>query len=256
MSNMKILIIEDEKISAARMFKLTSDAIPDATILGPVPSVKGAKEIIDANPDIELIFSDIRLEDGLSFSLLDSLNTNAVIVFTTAYNEYGIKAFDYNCVSYILKPVQKDDILTALEKYRKRYLIPSMEKVKEMAQAMISEEKMWRKRLVVSLGEKERLVSMSDISYFESEYGNTNVYFRGGGRGSIDQSLTKILPELDPSRFLQVSRQHIIAYDDVLEIGKGSDGKPEIVMNSSSRAPITCTRYCYGKLKDLIGEND
>lgn len=251
---MKIFIIEDEKITAARMFKLTQEVVPDAEILGPAPNISSAKDILDKHKDIDIIFSDIMLEDGLCFNLLDSVDTNAVIIFTTAYNEYAIKAFDYNCVGYILKPIQKSDIIESLNKYKKRYLLPSLSKVKEMANAIENGEKIWRKGVIINIGDSEILVSMSEVSYIESEYGNTKIFLKDGRYGFIEQSLIKLSKELDPSKFLQVSRQHIIAFDSIKSILKKSKDNPEIEI-ALGKVRIVCTRYSYTKLKTLIEEN-
>lgn len=249
---MKVLIIEDEIVTASRMFKLTSDAVPEAEILGPVPSIKAAKELMTANPDIDLVFSDIRLEDGLSFSLLDTVNTEAVVVFTTAYNEYALNAFEYNSVSYILKPVQKDDVVAAVEKYRKHYLTPNMEMLKRMSQEMKENKPLWRHSIVVNFGASEQIVPVNDISFIESEFGNTNVYLVGGDHGTVGQSLTKLSAELDPSQFLHVSRQHIVSISSVRKINRGGEGRPEIVMDVDRGTPIVCTRLTFNKLKDLL----
>lgn len=246
------MIIEDEIVTGARMLKITSEAVPDDQILGPVPSIKAAKEMLLAHKDINLIFSDIRLEDGLSFSLLDSVNTEAVIVFTTAYNEYALKAFEYNSVSYILKPVQKDDVIAAIEKYQKHYLAPNLPMLKQMSEEMRDNRPMWRHSLIMKRGDIEEIVPVTSISYIESEFGNTNIYLKNGIHGSVDVSLTKLSSELDPSQFLHVSRQNIIALGSVVKFSRGGDGRPEIMMDVSKDTPIICTRLAFNKLKDVL----
>lgn len=248
---MKILIIEDEKITAARMYKLTHEAVPEAEILGPVQDIASAKEILSQNGNIDIIFSDIRLGDGLCFTLLDSIDTNAVVIFTTAYNEYAIKAFDYNCVGYILKPIQKSDIVESVEKFEKRYLLPSLSKVKEMADSMQRSETLFRKRIIMNTGGTETLVSISKVSYFKSEYGSTKIFLKDGRYGYVEQSLQKLLKELDDKQFLQVSRQHIVAFDSIKAIHKRIQNNPEIETDLSG-PNIVCTRYSYAKLKALI----
>lgn len=249
---MKVLIIEDEIVTATRMLNLTKAAIPGAEILGPVPSIKAAKEILLANPDINMIFSDIRLEDGLSFSLLDSVSSEAVVVFTTAYNEYALKAFEYNSIGYILKPVQKEDIEGALDKYQKNFLKPNLARLQQMSKEMQDNRPMWRHSIVTMIRGAEQIVPVTDISYIESEFGNTYIYLRDGVHGTVDQSLTKLSTELDPEQFLHVSRQHIVSLSSIRTFNRGAEGRPEMCMEGGRTEPVVCTRITFNKLKDII----
>ena len=95
---MKVLIIEDEAPLAERLRSLLARLRPEWKIIGPVADIRSASAAIRSNPDLDLIFADIRLEDGYSFEVFDSVSTDALIVFTTAYDEYALRAFDYNCI--------------------------------------------------------------------------------------------------------------------------------------------------------------
>lgn len=113
---MNVLIIEDEPILAKALERELSPILPNMNL-----SVTNSKaetiDFLNNNPEQDIIFSDIRLSDGLSFEIFDHVTTSASIIFTTAYNEYSIRAFDYNCIGYILKPVHEEQLKKVLDKF-------------------------------------------------------------------------------------------------------------------------------------------
>ena len=113
--NMNILIIEDEKHNADRLMRLLSSYEDNITIYGPLTSVVEVRDFFNSKRSIDLILSDIRLTDGLSFDALEDVTENIPVIFTTAYDEYALKAFNYNGIAYLLKPIEKDELAGAID---------------------------------------------------------------------------------------------------------------------------------------------
>ncbi len=116
---MNVILIEDEGIALRKLKKIISEIAPETVFLAELESVTDAGKWFQNNRDapVDLIFSDIQLSDGLSFEIFETLNTQLPIIFTTAYNEYALRAFKLNGVDYLLKPIQKDELQKALNKF-------------------------------------------------------------------------------------------------------------------------------------------
>ena len=104
---MKVLIIEDESLSAQALERTLMELRPDWDVAGRTTSIEASLRFLAEHKDMDIIFSDIRLDDGLSFAIFDKVETKAAVVFVTGYDEYAIRAFEYNCADYLMKPVQK-----------------------------------------------------------------------------------------------------------------------------------------------------
>lgn len=222
---MKALIIEDERLSAEALRGALVSLKPEIKIVGVTTNIKDSVEAISANPDLDIIFSDIKIDDGLSFSVFEQVKTKAMVVFTTAYDEYALKAFDYNCVDYLLKPVSEEALQRALTK--SETFNPDIDNaaIKETSEAIINHDIKYRSRILLDIGRETIIRKVSDICYIYSEKGNTRVFVSDGTWGSIDNSLISIIQSLPPSVFIRVNRQVIvnINYIDKFTTGLGRE---------------------------------
>jgi DNA-binding LytR/AlgR family response regulator len=207
---MKALIIEDERpISDALKGSLLS-LRPDIEIIGVTTNIKDSVGAITANPDLDIIFSDIKIDDGLSFSVFSEVETDAMVVFTTAYDEYALKAFDYNCIDYLLKPVSEEALRRALSKCESFRPKVDKETIKSTSEAVINKDIKYRRKILLEIGRDTIIRNVSDICYIFSEKGNTRVFVSDGIWGSIDNSLIDIIHSLPPSVFYRVNRQALV----------------------------------------------
>ena len=215
---LKVIIIEDEAPLAEGLVASLRKLKPDIEIAATAADVQEAVDAINRHPDIDLVFADIRLGDGYSFDVFDKVQTRAMIVFTTAYDEYALKAFDYDCIDYLLKPIDLKDLEDALNRYEKRAPSTHVADSRRVAAQLFSEEKAFRSRLKLDRVDSTFIIDTRDICYVEYDLGNVKVFCRNGMYGTTTLSLTKLAAELDPARFIKVSRTHIVNLEEVLMI--------------------------------------
>lgn len=207
---MKTLIIEDERIPAERLRDMLLRLRPGMDVSGPVRTVRDAEEYIRRHPELDLILSDIRLEDGNCFECFDKISTKAMIVFTTAYDEYALKAFDYNCVDYLMKPVSSRELETALSKCERRTNLTSDSVIHEVSGDIIHQTVCYRKRLMLNRGEELMVCSVPDICFIETQGGYTRVFLMNGKWGATTISLQELASSLPQDTFFRLSRQVIV----------------------------------------------
>ena len=215
---LKIIIIEDEAPLAQGLASSLRKLRPDIDILATAADVQQAVDAINNHPDIDLVFADIRLGDGYSFDVFDKVQTNAMIVFTTAYDEYALKAFDYDCIDYLLKPCDLKDLKDALERFEKRAPSTHLVDSRRIASQLFSGDKTFRSRLKLDRIDSTVIIDTQDICYVEYDLGIVKVFCRNGIYGTKTLSLTKLAAELDPDRFLKVSRTLIVNLAEIVMI--------------------------------------
>lgn len=212
---MKVLIIEDEKPLAQGLLSILENCGRDIQVIGTAANIADAVDLIRSCPELQLIFADIRIEDGYSFDVFSAVSTNALIVFTTAYEEYALKAFDYDCIDYVMKPYDMADIVSALEKYERRILHTGVDDARRAMDYLRGKPAQYRQRLELHRADSTRIVDTQEICYIEYELGNVRVFCKDGFSGSVDKSLSRLYEELNPELFLKVSRNHIISIGQV-----------------------------------------
>ena len=215
---LRVIIIEDETPLAAGLAASLRKLRPDIQIVATAGSVQQAVDAIQEHPDIDLVFADIRLGDGYSFDVFDKVRTDAMIVFTTAYDEYALKAFDYDCIDYLLKPYDHKDLEDALGRYEKRLPATHVDDSRRVASRLFAGYKTYRSRLELNRIDSTIIIDTQDICYVEYDLGNVKVFCRNGMYGTSSLSLTKLAEELDPAHFLKVSRTHIVNLGEILMI--------------------------------------
>lgn len=163
---MNVVVIEDEPLAAQRLEKVILELEPSWVVRGKIDSVKSAVRWFQQN-SVDLIFMDIQLADGLSFEIFEQHTVQVPVIFTTAYNEYALKAFKVNSIDYILKPVDKDELASAIKKFKK-LTKPVMQQtmLESIAQAMKMLTRTYKERFMIKTGEHLRSIETSNILYF------------------------------------------------------------------------------------------
>ncbi len=213
---MKILIIEDEPLVAKDLQSHLSKLIPDATQLGPLASVSSAIKWFSENELPDLILSDIRLSDGSSFEVFEKLSINCPIIFTTAYDEYAIRAFKLNSIDYLLKPVDAKELDSALKKYKSLSAQPALaDQLKSFLGSLGKEQKKYKERFLSLQRNTMVPVVTEDIAFFQKEE-LIFIYTRGNEKTiSEHQTLDEVEGLLDPEKFFRVNRQYIVHIQSV-----------------------------------------
>lgn len=218
---MKALIIEDEGPIATLLESMLRELRTDIDIVGVTTDISGSVAAISAHPDLDIIFSDIKIDDGLSFSVYDRVSTNAMVVFTTAYNEYALKAFDYNCVDYLIKPISKDALERALNKFEQRIPHADESVIRATADDIRHQSLSNRKRVLLQRGSDTIIYEVDQICFIQTEKGNTRVFLKDGLWGDIDISLIELLKSLSPELFCRISRQVVVNIDSIKKLTPG-----------------------------------
>lgn len=215
---MKILIIEDEYTLARSLMQDIKQIRPSAEIIALTTNIKDSVSALIANPDTDIVFADIRIDDGLSFSIFQQVKTTALIIFTTAYNEYALRAFDFNCADYLLKPIDIAALEKAFQKCEQHIPGLAVEDIGGLANDIITHTKSYRKRLFLEKGNCTLVVKTNEICYVYTEKGYTRVYMQDGSWGITGLSLVELCNSLNPSQFLRISRQCIVNVECVTTI--------------------------------------
>jgi DNA-binding LytR/AlgR family response regulator len=211
----KALIIEDEPAASRRLEKMIREADPMVEIIGKLDSVSSSIRWFTNNPQPDLVFLDINLGDGLSFGIFDEIDVQCPVIFTTAYDEYAIKAFKVNSIDYLLKPIKQEELNFSIRKFRSHQLEQkdSMhDKIRLMLESMKSPEERWKKRFVVNFGDRIKAIETTEIAYFMILEKSVFLVTHQNDSYGINYSLDQLDGLLDPSRFYRVNRKYIVAF--------------------------------------------
>lgn len=233
---MRILILEDEALAAERLQNMVKSCQPDAVVLGTIKSVGKGLQWLEENPEPDLILSDIQLLDGLSFELYKQHPVKCPIIFTTAYDQYALQAFEVNSVDYLLKPVQEEKLCAALEKLHVMTPKPllSSSDLDALAEMLESRKPQYKSRFLVKLGQKIRSVAVTDLLYFFTEDKLTFLMTKEGEKFPVDFSLEELESLVDPNQFFRINRKYTVTIDAVKEIHPYFKGRLKLELHQSS----------------------
>lgn len=205
---MRVVIIEDEKPAAQKLQKAIIKCNGNIEVAAILNSTKDATAWLRENPLPELIFMDIELSDGLSFSIFEKVPITCPVIFTTAYDEYWQEAFEHNSIDYLLKPVLQEKLETALKKYEtlKKYFTLNYQKLQQWQ----SENNEYKKRFLVKRGADYISIKTEDIPYFYATHKLVCMVDNKNQKFILDQSLADIEKRLDPSQFYRVNRRYLV----------------------------------------------
>jgi two-component system response regulator LytT len=256
---MTTIIIEDEK-PAARLLqrKLGKINIEVGVMLH---SVEEALDWFSKNEHPDLIFLDIQLSDGLSFEIFEKVDIKSAVIFTTAYDEYALRAFKLNSVDYLLKPIDEDDLEVAVLKFKERLHFSktsekeSMQFDFEQIKKMLSNpfEKTFKKRFTVKIGQNLKVISTDEIECFFSENKGTYIHTFDNRNYLVDTTLELLEQELDIAAFYRISRKFIIPLKAIKEIVVYSNSRLKIILPTYKEDEVVVSREKVSDFKNWIG---
>ena len=214
---MKVVIVEDEALAAEKLGTLLKKVIPEVQILTFIESVEEAVEWFSQNPAPDLVFMDIQLDDGISFEIFDTIKLDVPVIFTTAYNEYAIRAFKVNSVDYLLKPIEEEALAAAIVKFRKVSQQP-VDFESRIAGVLSQFREKYKSRFFVKTGLRFQSIPVEKISCFFVEERFTFLKTQEGKTCDLDFSLDQLQKLVDPTLFFRVSRNFLVNINAIEDI--------------------------------------
>jgi two-component system response regulator LytT len=251
---MMTIIIEDEK-PAARLLQRKLERL-NIQVGVMLHSVEEAINWFSNNEHPELIFLDIQLSDGLSFEIFEKIEIKSAVIFTTAYDEYALRAFKLNSIDYLLKPIDEDDLEVAVSKFKAR--LPKQETLQldfEQIKKMLSNpfEKNHKKRFTVKIGQHLKVITTDEIECFFSENKGTYLHTFDNRNYLIETTLELLEQELDPKDFYRVSRKFIVPLKAIKEIVVYSNSRLKVILPSYKEDEVIVSREKVADFKNWIG---
>ena len=240
---MKVLIIEDEKPSARRLQRMLEKL--GVTTNKMLHSVEESINWFNNNDHPDLIFLDIQLSDGLSFEIFDTINIKSSIIFTTAFDEYALKAFKLNSIDYLLKPIDEEELQVAVEKYKE--LKPqasnvqlNFDDIKKLLGNPLERE--YKQRFTTKIGQHLKMISADEIECFYSENKGTYAHTTSGRDYLLDTTLENLEQELSPKVFFRISRKYYININAIKDIISYTNSRLELKLNSYTTQEVIVAR--------------
>lgn len=255
---MTTLIIEDEK-PAARLLQRKLEKL-DIAVETMLHSVEESLHWFSNNDHPDLIFLDIQLSDGLSFEIFEKINIQSAIIFTTAYDEYALKAFKLNSIDYLLKPIDEDDLEVAVTKFKNR--IPKIDAGNqnlqldfEQIRQMLSNpfEKNYKKRFTVKIGQHLKVINTDEIECFFSENKGTYIHTFDNRNYLVDSTLEILEQELDMKDFFRVSRKFIVPLTAIKEIQVYTNSRLKVILPTYKEDEVIVSREKVQDFKAWLG---
>jgi len=251
---MNAIIVEDEAIAARKLTRLLEAR--SINILNVLSSVEKLKAQLHKEEEPDLYFFDIHLSDGIVFDALAEKQPSAPIIFTTAYDQYAIKAFKQNSIDYLLKPIDEAELDAALDKFKKSQNKSDIDlnSITSMLQSMSSSEvKKYKKRFSIKIGDKLRSINIEDVLFFYSD-NKINFLFCNDGRAyPIDNSIEEISNQLDPQQFFRVNRGCVVQINSIAEVIAYSNSRLKVKVAKASSHEIIVSRDRVKEFKKWLG---
>ncbi|WP_242093183.1 LytR/AlgR family response regulator transcription factor [Aestuariivivens sediminicola] len=246
---MNVIIIEDEKPSARRLQRILKNLNVHTDIM--LHSVEEAVAWFEQHEHPDLIFLDIQLSDGLSFEIFEQVEIKSSIIFTTAYDEYALKAFKLNSIDYLLKPIDEEELAIAVSKYKDRVYPnqPVTLDFNDIKNLLINPlDRAYKKRFSVKVGQHLKLINIDDIECFYSQNKGTYLCTTDGRNYLLDTTLEHLENELEPALFFRVSRKFIVNINAIKDMISYSNSRLQIKLNAYSEDLVIVARE---KVKDF-----
>lgn len=244
---MKVLVVEDEPLAAEKIIGYINELIPEAAAEGPITNIEEGIHWFENHDEPDVIISDIMLADGLCFEIYKSIHIKCPVIFTTAYDEYAIRAFEVNSVDYLLKPISKDKLEASLKKIT---ALPGKTQedidFNKLAELLRQTSKTYKSRFLVKIGQKIKAVPTNKIAYFFTQDKLSFIVSHQGEKFPVDYSLEEIDAMVDPDYFFRINRKYVVHIEAVKEIHPYFKGrlklnlKPDVdedIVISSEKTP-------------------
>lgn len=244
---MKILIVEDEELAAERLAQLVKEIEPGAEIYGPIDTVTATLSHLKQHRDYDLILLDIQLADGKSFSIFEDFEVVTPVIFTTAYDEYALQAFELNSIDYLLKPVNREKLKSSLEKFRKLKEYygegnPNNQLYEMIRNLKTPEKSAYKNRFLINKGDAMIPIKISEIASFYAEEKEVFLLTNDNKRFIIPHTIEELSENLDPKLFFRVNRQFIVSIEAIHKVHNYFNFKLKVELNADPKLEIIVSR--------------
>ena len=252
---MKILIVEDEPLAAAQLAAHISALQPKAQILAVCDTVKATVNWLQNNEAPDVAFFDIQLGDGLSFDIFEQTNFNQPVIFTTAYDDYAIRAFKVNSVDYLLKPIERNELKKALDKFEQLAQSAKSSFTPDVLHEVMAslKKKNYKERFLVKVGTHLRVIETSDVLYFYSFEKGTYAKLSDGKDYLLDQSLELVEGMVDPNIFFRINRKYLIAIKSINDVVAYSNSRLRLKVQHANNDDFLVAREKVKSFKGWLG---
>ena len=253
---MRILIVEDETLLAKGLQKLLLAIEPGAQVCGVTQSVVETVQWLRQNPAPDLVLMDIELADGQSFDIFKQVELNAPIIFTTAYDEFAIKAFKVNSIDYLLKPIKENELRHAIEKFKNAGKMQDSISIRNLLQKLeqLNKPTGYRNRFLVKKGQKMLSMDISDVAYIFSENKCSFIRTHQNQKYIVDIPLDVLEKELSPHQFFRANRQYIVTSKAVISIHQWFNQKLKVELKPETDEHIIISRDKANVFRAWMGE--
>lgn len=241
---MNILIIEDEELAASRLEKLVKELIPSAIILDRIDTVTRAVVFFKSNPAPDLTLMDIQLADGISFEIFQQCDVKSPVIFTTAYDEYALRAFKVNSIDYILKPVDREEFRLAIDKFRRLRSADGIgpDVLQNIQETINLLTRKYKTRFVIKVGEHLRTVEIKNIDYFFSQEKTTFCCTNDNRKIIIDFTMEQLEDMVDPALYYRINRKYLVSAGAINDIITYTNSRLRLVLKNSQDSDIIVAR--------------
>jgi DNA-binding LytR/AlgR family response regulator len=248
---MNVLIVEDEHLAAEKLEKMLLTADPEIKIQAKLESVIDSINWLSSHDRPDLIFLDIQLDDGISFEIFDSIRLDVPIIFTTAYDQYAIKAFQVNSVDYLLKPIEEGSLRKAIEKFKSIYQTThfQLEKINTLYNQIVNN---YKTRFFVKIGNHFHSVSINEIQCFLIRERATFLRTVAGKTYDLDYSLDQVQKLVDPNLFFRINRNYLIHIDSIQDIYSYSSNRLSVKLKMLDHLDMIVSREKVADFKNWL----
>jgi len=250
---MRVLVVEDEKLAAERLIELIRKCNPSYTVVDRLDSIEATIEWFKNNDQPDLLFLDIHLADGNAFDIFKSVEITSPIIFTTAYDQYAIKAFKVNSIDYLLKPIDYEDLKAAINKFEvQKGEAHNAINTENLNQLMESFGKSYKSRFVTKVGEHLHAIEVENIHFFYSEEKATYLQTTEGKKFIIDFPLDKVESMIDPQKFFRISRKYLVSFPSIKDMLSHSNSRLRLILANCNDDDVIVSRERVGEFKGWL----
>lgn len=252
---MRVVIIEDEIPAANRLAKMMQSITDELEVVKKIDSVESAVKFLASAENIDLIFMDIQLADGLSFDIFQQTNVKAPVIFTTAFDQYTLKAFKVNSIDYLLKPIDEKELEQAVEKYRQLYHQKEnglSEKILKMVQDMNTMR--YKERLLIKRGQQLSYLKTESTAYCYADGKLCYAVDFTNNKYLLENNLSQLEEHLQPNKFYRINRQLLVNIDAVSKVHTWLGGRLKLELLPSTKSDTVVSRERVNGFKDWLGQ--
>lgn len=248
---MKIFIVEDEAPAAQRLSKLVLELYPETEIAGRADSIESAVRFLSRKPALDLVFLDIQLADGLSFDIFEQVQLTTPVIFTTAFDQYTLKAFKVNSVDYLLKPIDEVELKAAIEKHRRLSQTAGLHLSHNLASLLSDMRKpSFRERLMIKKGSQYIALKTSSIAYCYADDKLCFAVDNSGAKHLVDDTLSQLEEQLKPSEFYRINRHLIVQIDAIKKVHTWLGSRLKLELLPEAKIDTVVSREKVAAFKD------